>query len=281
MVASKPQGWMERVRQEMGTDRPVIIEPGCGRRPRMEIYCDRREEADGLVRSFGGSVHSLSNDQWQPTPGNARGKPISMGSKLLVTAWPGELAGLRSAHPRKQVLCIPAAMAFGTGEHATTAMCLRLLAEASRRHGAAAWDLLDLGTGSGILALAGILLGAKRAVGFDNDADAVRIAKENARLNGLKPGTVRFSRADLLRWVRPAGRQWPVVTANLFSELLIRLLPEIIAPGLSPGGDAILSGVLAEQAPEVQRAIGRSGLELIEVKKRGRWRAFHCRSDPR
>ncbi len=268
---------MPQVSSAIGDERAVIITPAAGRRARMEIYCHGAAEARELVRRFGGQVRALADECWQPAPATARGQPLAMSGKLLVTAWPDELAALRSAHPAKGVLCIPAAMAFGTGEHATTAMCLRLLAEVSGRRPPGRWDLLDLGTGSGILALAASLLGAGHAFGLDNDAQAVRTAKENARLNGMGSRAVRFARADLLRWQRPVDRQSTVVTANLFSDLLIRLLPGVLRPALAPDGDLILSGVLAEQAIEVETAVRHAGLMLLQVKRRGRWRAFHCR----
>jgi ribosomal protein L11 methyltransferase len=276
IAATGASGWIAQVDSCVGAGRPVIIAPAASRSPRMEVYCEGADEARELARRFGGQVRQLLDARWQPAPATARGRPLAMGGTLLVTAWPDELAALRSVHRAKQVLCIPAAMAFGTGEHATTAMCLRLLAEASRRRRESGWELLDLGTGSGILSLAGSLLGAKRALGLDNDANAVRTAKENARLNGMRPGAVTFRRADLLKWTAPQEQQWPVITANLFSELLIRLLPKVIAPALAPGGDLILSGVLADQAEEVAAAIRGAGLELVQVKRRGRWRAFWC-----
>jgi ribosomal protein L11 methyltransferase len=271
--------WIVRVSMQVGADRLALISPANGQAQRLEVYCERAAEAHGLVERFGGRVRSLPDDRWQPAPATARGRPLAIGAELLVTAWPDEFDALRGARPGKTVLCIPAAMAFGTGEHATTAMCLRLLTDSARRrrHDRDGWAMLDLGTGSGILALSARLLGAKRVAGLDNDGQAVRTAKENARLNGFAAPAVRFTRADLLRWAAPAGKQWPVITANLFSELLIRLLPAVIVPALAPDGELILSGVLAEQQDDVEAAIRRSGLATIQVKRRGHWRAFHCR----
>lgn len=270
--------WLARAGALAGAERLAVIAPAGERPARLEIYCATEAEALAFARQLGGEVRPLADDRWQPPPATLRGQPISMGGRLLVTAWPDELAALRAGRPDKLVLCIPAAMAFGTGEHATTGMCLRLLVNISRRRRGREWELLDLGTGSGILALAGDLLGATHALGLDHDPDAVRTAKVNAKLNGSRGGTTRFARADLLRWMAPAGRQWPVITANLFSELLIRLLPEVIVPTLAPGGDLILSGVLAEQADEVQAAAAAANLAVVTVKRRGKWRAFHCRS---
>jgi ribosomal protein L11 methyltransferase len=270
--------WSAKVALRVGADRLVQIAPADGRRSRLEVYCTSAPESRDLVGCFGGQVRALADADWQPKPATACGRPLSIGTRLQVTAWPDELDALRGGQSGKQVLCIPAAMAFGTGEHATTAMCLRFLAEAAqRRQKQGGWDMLDLGTGSGILALAAVLMGAEHADGLDNDANAVRTAKENARLNGIAAARARFARADLLRWTAPAGQPWPVITANLFSELLIRLLPHVLVPALAPAGDLILSGVLAEQQEDVQTAIRRSGLDLIQLKRRGRWRAFHCR----
>ncbi len=231
-----------------------------------------------MAKKFGGQVRAVRDESWQPTPATTRGHPLSIGGGLLVTGYPDELAALRAARPDRRVLCVPAAMAFGTGEHATTAMCLRFLTEIARRRRTERWEILDLGMGSGILALAGSAFGAKDAFGLDNDAHAVRTARENARLNGISARQVRFERADLSTW-RPGGRTWPVVMANLFSELLVSLMPEVVAPAVAPGGDLVLSGVLANQADGVVAAVRAAGLTLLTVKRRGRWRAFHGRRD--
>ena len=161
---------------------------------RLEIYCAGEAEARGLAKRFGGRVRAVPAGSWQPPPATAPGHALGIGGRLWVTGREEELPALRAAHPGKAALCIPAAMAFGTGEHATTAMCLRLLAETARTlkadgHGGA-WELLDLGSGSGILALAGKMFGARSALGLDNDPHAVRIARENAALNGVRGGPV-------------------------------------------------------------------------------------------
>src|SRR5213079_2251151 len=101
---------------------------------------------------------------------------------------------------RNQKLIIPAGVAFGTGEHATTAMSLRLLEKLTRRW-KPGWSIVDLGTGSGILALAGKRFGANRVIGIDNDPTAIATAKENARLN--KIDNVDFRVTDVRRWKPP------------------------------------------------------------------------------
>jgi ribosomal protein L11 methyltransferase len=143
-------------------------------------------------------------------------------------------------------------------------MCLRLL-EKSSRLWKSGWSLLDLGTGSGILVLAAKCLGAKRTIGIDSDPVAISTAKENARLNRISG--VQFTVADVCRYKFP--RKINVVTANLFSELLVALLPRIKA-----ARTLILSGFLREQERDVRRSLTRNKLEVVRVYRRGKWVAI-------
>jgi ribosomal protein L11 methyltransferase len=178
----------------------------------------------------------------------------------------------------KTTLVIPAGMAFGTGEHMTTAMSLRML-ERLTREGVArgaqggtrvrspdkGFSLLDLGTGSGILALAAARFGAKRITAIDHDPIAIATAKENARRNNIKQ--VDFRIADVRRWRFPA--RIDIITANLFSELLIEILPKLkFAEWL------ILSGILRSQEPRLLRALKRNEIAVRENNRRGKWVAL-------
>lgn len=275
--ADRADLWTGRLQGACDPARLAVVAPAGGRSVRLEVYCDAEEEAVGLAERFGGRTGEVRDETWQPASHTAPGRPLNIGGRLLITGRREELASLLDTRAGQPVLCIPAAMAFGTGEHATTAMCLRLVLDIARERAPGTWDMLDLGTGSGILALAGRLFGARHAFGLDNDPHAVRTARGNARLNGISARAVRFARAELPEW-RPTPRQnWPVVTANLFSELLIRLMPDVIAPTVAPQGDLILSGVLATQADEVMAAVRAARLTLVTMKARGRWRAFHYR----
>jgi ribosomal protein L11 methyltransferase len=147
-------------------------------------------------------------------------------------------------------------------------MSLRLLERVTRKW-EKSWSLVDLGTGSGILALTAKRFGAGRVIGIDIDPKAISIAKANARLNRID--NVDFRMADARSW-RPAGCS-DIVTANLHSELLIDLLPK-----LKRSTWLILSGVLRREEKELLRALRQNKLETVEIKHRGKWSAVLAQS---
>ncbi|MBS0657985.1 MAG: 50S ribosomal protein L11 methyltransferase [Verrucomicrobia bacterium] len=263
--------WEERLRS-LDPARLATVQRVGSTGLRFEYYCRDETEARTLVAHFGGEVKKLSQARWQSGGVTVPSKPLVFGRRLLLTGHETELATLRAAHPQRRVLCIPAALAFGSGEHSTTAMCLRLVGEIARRRQGESWEMLDLGTGSGVLALAARLLGAARATGTDYDPPCVRTARENARLNGLD--RVGFRVEDVQRW--EPERTWEVVAANLFSNLLVTQLPKI-ARAVVPDGDVILSGLLETQLAEVLQAARRAGLREEGVRRRGHWRALWLR----
>jgi ribosomal protein L11 methyltransferase len=263
--------WVERLRG-LDPSRLALIQMAGTKGLRLEYYCRNRTDAQSLVARFGGTLRPLPPESWKPGAAAAPNRPLIFGSRLVVTGHDADLPALRAKYPRRVVLCIPAALAFGSGEHATTSMCLRLLVENALRRDGTRWEMLDLGTGSGVLAIAARALGARAAMGFDYDRPCVRTARENARRNGLT--RVTFAVADAFEW-KPA-RQWDVITANLFLNVLVGILPKL-RRALATGGDLILSGVLADQAAEVLAAAKATGLELVESRRRGRWRALHFR----
>ena len=159
---------------------------------------------------------------------------------------------------------IPAGMAFGTGEHATTEMCLRQLVKMGRREKR---DVLDAGTGSGILALAAAALG-HRVSGIDCDEVCIREAKKNALLNAHIP-KVRWKKVSLEKLSDEAA-SYDVITANLFSDILVGEM-EHLARLLKPEGRLILSGILKEQAGDVVRAIRDAKLTILRQLRKGKW----------
>jgi ribosomal protein L11 methyltransferase len=122
--------------------------------------------------------------------------------------------------------------------------------------------MIDLGTGSGIFALAAKRFGARHVIGIDIDPMAISTAKANAQLNGI--AGVEFRAADVLRWRPPRGVS--VATANLFSELLIQVLPKLRRiPWL------ILSGVMRNQEREIRRVLKQNCFRILTVRRRGKW----------
>ena len=266
--------WLEQLGAVVPSERLAVVAKANGRTVSLEAYLDAESDVESLARRFGGKTGQVASADWLAASAIAPGKPLAFGRRLWITGQAEALAGLKAAQPARHVLCIPAAMAFGTGEHATTAMCLRFLAEASAGLNAAGdWQVLDLGSGSGVLALAARLFGAKEAVGFDNDPHAVRTARENAAVNAIK--RAEFRRVDLRRGPWPRGRSggWPLVTANLFSELHVALMPQVAAV-MSEGGRLIASGILAGQTPEVESAFRKAGLRVVTKRRRGHWVAY-------
>jgi ribosomal protein L11 methyltransferase len=156
--------------------------------------------------------------------------------------------------------------AFGTGLHPTTALCLEALDEAV---GLSTPDaVLDVGTGSGVLALAAIRLGVPRAVAIDIDEEALRVAAENARLNSID------TRLLLARGGPDAlGGTWPLVMANILAAPLIEMAPTLVRR-VARHGRLILSGIPRSVEPDVDRAYRRLGLHRVEVKSRAGWVAL-------
>jgi ribosomal protein L11 methyltransferase len=224
----------------------------------VDVSCKSRGAAMRLQSEFGGTIEKLRADWLEEFSTRTPAKPIHVGSRLIVSR--------TSDGPR--TIVIPAEAAFGTGHHATTAMCLRML-ERSTRHRRAGWSLLDAGTGSGILAIAGARLGAKRVVAIDNDRMACAVAKRNAEANGVR--NIEFRTGDVLRQ-RFRGR-FDVITANLYSEILIAALAGWSGL-LAADGSLILSGILRSQERSVTAALRRSKFAVPEARRRGKWVAL-------
>jgi len=239
---------------------------------RIEAHQVTQAEAGELKREFGGDIRPakpLTAADLEPH----RRPPLRIGGKLYVVGDEKD----RAAFAKKNVpaLLIPASLAFGTGDHATTSTCLRLLLEVSKKLPRLEWDALDLGTGTGILAMAAVHFGARKVEACDFDPSAVKVARINAKLNGIK--RVTFRRLDVLQW-RP-DRPWPVVMANVYGPVLIQAAPQIAA-AVAPGGTLIISGILREQAEDVLAAFRAQRLEFERVARKGKWvtaRARACR----
>jgi ribosomal protein L11 methyltransferase len=184
-------------------------------------------------------------------------RPVRTRTLLIVPASaPATLGALR----------IVDGPAFGTGLHPTTVLCLEALE--NLLDGAMPARVLDVGTGSGILALAALHRGVPRAVGVDVDGDALRVATENARLNGLAP------RLSLVRGAPHALRgAWPLVLANIRAAELMELAQTLVRR-VSSGGRLVLSGIPGSVAVDVEQAYRRLGMKQVGSESRGGWTAL-------
>lgn len=247
--------WPERLAEFV--DRLAITTLAGGRTSRLEIFALTKRDATRLLKEFGGIIAKQTRD-WLKGPVKPR-PPINVRGRLFIVT-------NKTERPEgKASLIVPAGMAFGTGEHATTLNCLRFVADLATAQ-AGRWEMLDLGTGSGILALAARALGATKVEAGDFDPECVRTAKENVRLNKLTGITVK--RLDVFTW-KPA-RTWPLITANLYSTILIDIAPKL-ARALAPGGTLVFSGVMRSQEREVTAAFRKAGLHVGDVKRQGKW----------
>jgi ribosomal protein L11 methyltransferase len=262
-AAKWEDAWVERL-LFLGPSRIAIFGLPGARRIRIEAYALDKREAARLTTAFGGTVRK-SRDVAAMIAANDASPPLLIRDRLIVVRAKRDAASATRAHPGRPILVIPAAMAFGTGDHVTTATCLRMLCDFAAGRAGVRWEALDLGAGTGILALAARLLGASRCDAWDYDPASVRSIRENAKLNGLG---VSAARVDVTAWT-PA-RQWDLITANLFSDLLTRSAAKI-AGALKPGGRLILSGMLAAQASETLKAFEARGIRLDRAVKRGKW----------
>ncbi|MBR6185088.1 MAG: 50S ribosomal protein L11 methyltransferase [Clostridia bacterium] len=165
------------------------------------------------------------------------------------------------------IIEIDPGMAFGTGTHETTAMCVGLI-EKYYQGG----SLLDVGTGSGILAIAAARLGAKDIVAVDIDPDAVRVAKENVAHNGLSDA-IDVRRGDLLQGL---DRSFDFAVANILAPVIC-LLAAPLKAHLAPGGRFLCSGVIDEAEEEVTKALLDAGYAIDEIRHKGDWVAYACR----
>ena len=265
--------WNERLRF-LGTDKIAFITWQGSRALKIEAYCDERT-ARRLVKRFGGRSTKLAEQFWTGNPARPRG-PLSIRRKLKVFSDRRAWREWRRAGREPPGIFIPAGMAFGTGEHTTTATCLRLLADLTRQFLKPGFAALDLGTGAGILAIGAKALGAGKVEAIDYDPVAVRIARQNASTNGFR--SVKFSRGDVL--LLAIGEPFDVVLANLFSDVLIGAAQRI-ARATKPGGWLIFSGVLREQERKVVGAFRAAGFAKARIVMRGKWCAGICQKDRR
>ena len=155
--------------------------------------------------------------------------------------------------------------AFGTGQHATTALCIRALEELVRP----GMTVFDIGTGSGVLAIVAAKLGAKRVEAVDFDPVAVRVARENVRQNGAED-VVRTGQSDLLKSVEGEA---DLIIANIIADIIVRLFGEVEAH-LAPDGTMLLAGIIEDRLQDVVEAAALHGFAVEKIEQEKGWAAI-------
>lgn len=226
----------------------------------IHVFGDKKN-TESLKKDFGGKVTRLSNAIWTGNAQQPRAA-ISIRGRLRIHS---DAQSFQNDPEPDRAILLPAGMAFGTGDHATTASCLRLLCDISPTL-PVKWSALDAGTGTGILAIAAEKLGADAVEAFDFDPVCIRVSKENVRANRCKKIDLSVAEAQRVGKFQKAD----VVLANLYSELLIASAPGLLKK-LRPDGWFIFSGVLKTQIAEVCAALQNLGLAKPKVVTRGKW----------
>ena len=249
---------------------------------RVSVYCEKRREwtparravlraglkalrAGGLKTGAGKIlVRKVPRENWAES-WKRHFKPIEIGPRLLIK--PDWIR--RKPRKNQAVVVLNPGLSFGTGNHPTTAFCLRELA--ARREPGRAQSFWDIGTGSGILAIAAAKLGYAPVQAMDFDAEAVRVARENARRNGVSR-RVRISRGDIRRLPARTSEKYDLICANLISDLLVAEKKRIMAR-LRRGGTLVVAGILRGEFSQIQRAYEQVGLRLTRGRSEGEWRS--------
>ncbi len=196
--------------------------------------------------------------------------PVAVGERLMIIpAW------LDLPAPERIAVRIDPGMAFGTGTHPTTRLCLELIENLYSAAGTLPEAVIDVGCGSGILAVAALKLGARQALAVDIDPDALHAARENGALNGVADRLVLG--LGSLAEIRRGGfaiQSAPLVLANILATVIIKLLDDGLGALVTPGGSLVLSGILDEQAGEVEQALRMNGLALVGKRQQEDWVAL-------
>lgn len=191
-------------------------------------------------------------------------KPLRIGEHIVIKpTW--EEAELKDGDITVE---LDPGMAFGTGSHASTHMCLEFLEKTIKKGD----RVLDIGTGSGILGIAALKLGAESVTAVDIDPLAVKIAKENAALNGFSEPEFTVFEGDLADKV---SGEYDVVLANIVADIICEL-SKSVGKYVKDGGKFITSGIIEFKADNVRKALSENGIRIIEEKNQKDWNSFLC-----
>lgn len=210
------------------------------------------------------TLSSVKTEDWSSS-WKENFKPMRVGRRLMIVPSWEEV----HSRPDDIVLRLDPGMAFGTGGHETTRLCLELLEEIMDDMPILRIpSVLDLGTGSGILAMAAARLGAGQVCAVDIDPQAVEVAQENLAINNLSE-QVECSNTPL----ESLRGTFDVILANILAEELVRLAPQLMEH-LAPGGKLVLSGILAEKENFVRTGFSQQPVEYRETRRQGEWVAL-------
>lgn len=185
---------------------------------------------------------------------------------LVIPSW----EEVKEEDKDKKILHIDPGTAFGTGMHETTQLCIRQL----KKYITPATELLDVGTGSGILAIISLMYGIRHAVGTDLDPCAVEAVRENMEVNHIDPASFEMMIGNIITdkavQDRVGYEKYDIVVANILADVLVPLTP-VILNQLKPGAVYITSGIINDKEQTVRDAVEAAGLEILEVTYQGEW----------
>jgi ribosomal protein L11 methyltransferase len=215
----------------------------------------------------------IESENWA-TAWQARYRPLQLGGRLMIVpTW------LENPQPDLVPLYLDPGMAFGSGTHPSTQLALELIVDVLELEKPEA--VLDIGCGSGILAIAAVKLGAGRAVGVDVDPESVRVARDNAAVNGVSEQTAfHTGSVPEIRAGQFALRKAPLVAANLIAPLLHQLLEERLTETVAPDGRLVLSGLLEDQAELIIRELEGRQFEVRDRRQQADWVGLLCVKRP-
>ena len=193
---------------------------------------------------------------------------------LIIPSW----EDVKPEDSEKMVLHIDPGTAFGTGMHETTQLCIRQL----RKYITPETELLDVGTGSGILAILSLMFGAKHAVGTDLDICALSAVEDNCQANGIDPAQFEMMIGNIITDKEIQDRVgyecYDIVVANILADVLVPLTP-VIVNQMKPGAIYITSGIIDNKEQTVVEAVKAAGLEVLEVTYQGEWVSVTARKN--
>ena len=193
---------------------------------------------------------------------------------LIIPSW----EEVKEEDKNKMIIHIDPGTAFGTGMHETTQLCLRQL----KKYVTPDTELLDVGTGSGILSIAALKLGAKHALGTDLDPCAASTVAENLEANAIPTEAMEMVLGNIIddKTVQDAAgyEKYDIVVANILADVLVALTPVITAQ-MKPGAVYITSGILDVKEEVVVEAVQKAGLSLVEVTRQGEWVSVTARKN--